>query len=98
MCEAMLRGKAVAQMPFAAESADVAMGGQDIGVAGLAFEIFLGIRRNAALGNPVVNAVLRRNAASHEAGPCRRADGRGTEEVAETHALGCQAVEVGRAD
>ena len=67
MGQAMLRGETVAKVPFTAEAADIAGGSQDVGVAGLPFEIFLRIGRHAALGDPVMNAVLRGNAAGHQA-------------------------------
>ena len=96
--EPVLDELAVAEVPLARQSHLVAVGGEDIGVGRLPFEVEGRVVPDVAIPDPVVNAVLRRHAAGEEAGAARRADRRGAEEVLEADPGGGDAVEAGGAD
>ena len=86
-----------AQVPFAADAADVAVLDHPLGVAGDALQIFhRGIPMDLAgtAADPVVDPVLGGNAARQQGGPCRGADRRGAEEIFHPHAVFGQTVDV----
>ena len=96
--KSVLGERAVAQVPFPAETASPSVGRQYVGVGGLAFQVGCRAVSDVASPDPVVHAVLGGDPAGEQRRAAGRTYRRGHEETIETHPGLRDPVDMRRAD